>query len=82
MTFAQFVCVVGSARQAQRKYLKTKDQRDLYKLRDAERAIDDAIEEIFAQNQVNQENSLLDSQNENTPRLEGGMPPPQEDCAF
>lgn len=82
MTFAQFVCIVGSARQAQRKYLKTKDQRDLYKLRDAERAIDDAIEEIFSQNQVNQENSLLDSQNENTPRLEGGIPPPQEDCAF
>lgn len=82
MTFAQFVCIVGSARQAQRKYLKTKDQRDLYKLRDAERAVDEAIEEIFSQNQVEQESTLLDSKNENTPRSESGMTPPPEDCAF
>lgn len=82
MTFAQFVCIVGHARQAQRRYLKTKEQKDLYKLRDAERAIDDAIEEIFSQNSVDQEKTLLDSQNEFTPRSESGMPPPQEDCAF
>lgn len=82
MTFAQFVCIVGSARNAQRHYLKTKDQKDLYRLRDAERAVDIAIEEIFTQNSYLQEKSHLDSQDETTPRSESGMPPPTEDCAF
>lgn len=46
-SISKFVCAVGSMRIAQKEYFKTRDKKDLYRAWDAERVVDNMINDFF-----------------------------------
>ncbi|MBQ2439014.1 MAG: hypothetical protein II267_03915 [Paludibacteraceae bacterium] len=66
--FAEFVCLVGTMRQAQNKYFQTREKKDLYRCWDLEKKVDATIIAMMtAPGSENEKNTPNGSSEEETP---------------